>query len=230
MLAKAGASVAFTYKSRKADAERVGEAIAGTGRQWRELQADLSIPEDCARVVSETAAAFGKLDLFVANAAIWPAADEPVVEMSPERWSLTLRTNLDSVFFGTRAALNIMEQGGRVVIVSSTAGQRGEAYHADYAATKGAIISFVKSVCIEAAPRRITVNAVAPGWVDTEMSAGPYESDGGKGRRRIEAGIPVGRVATPEEIAGPIVFLCSDLAGSITGEVLNVNGGSVLCG
>ncbi len=116
------------------------------------------------------------------------------------------------------------------MIVSSTAGQRGEAYHADYAATKGALISFVKSVCVEAAADGITVNAVAPGWVDTEMCRVPYERDGGGGRREIEATIPLGRVATPEEIAGPIVFLCSELASSVTGEILNVNGGSVLCG
>ena len=138
--------------------------------------------------------------------------------------------NLDSVFYGCRAALNVMEPGGRIVIVSSTAGQRGEAYHADYAATKGAIISFVKSLAVEAAQDDITVNAVAPGWIDTEMSAGPYGTEEGGGRREIESSIPLGRIATPEDIAGPIVFLCSQLARHITGEVVNVNGGAVLCG
>jgi 3-oxoacyl-[acyl-carrier protein] reductase len=123
-----------------------------------------------------------------------------------------------------------MEGGGRVVIVSSTAGQRGEAFHADYAATKGALISFVKSVGVEAAAAGIGVNCVAPGWVDTEMSKEPFEQGGGAGKREIEATIPLGRVATAEEIAGPIVFLCSGLAGSVVGEVVNVNGGSVLCG
>ncbi len=150
--------------------------------------------------------------------------------MTDERWRRTLAVNLDAVFYGTRAALAVMEQGGRVIIVSSTAGQRGEAFHADYAVTKGAIISFVKSACVEAAPRGITVNSVAPGWVDTEMAEIAYRADGGRGKQRIEATIPVGRVATAEEIAGPIVFLCSELAASINGEILNVNGGSVLCG
>ena len=150
--------------------------------------------------------------------------------MSPERWKRTLAVNLDSVFYGTRAALQVMESGGRVVIVSSTAGQRGEAYHADYAATKGALISFVKSVAVEAAAAGIGVNCVAPGWVDTEMSKEPFEQGGSAGKREIEATIPLGRIATAEEIAGPIVFLCSGLAGSVVGEVLNVNGGSVLCG
>jgi 3-oxoacyl-[acyl-carrier protein] reductase len=123
-----------------------------------------------------------------------------------------------------------MQPGGRVVIVGSTAGQRGEAYHADYAATKGAIIAFVKSLAGEVAQDRITVNCVAPGWIDTEMCDIPYGADGGDGKRRIEAAIPLGRVATPAEIAGPIVFLCSQLAAHVTGETLNVNGGSVMCG
>jgi 3-oxoacyl-[acyl-carrier protein] reductase len=131
------------------------------------------------------------------------------------------------MFFSTRAALRVMSENGRVVLVSSTAGQRGESMHADYGASKGAMISFVKSLAIELAPRGITVNSVAPGWVDTEMAAKPYANGG---RERITATIPIGRIATAEDIAGPIVFLCSPLARHITGEILNVNGGSVLCG
>ena len=130
---------------------------------------------------------------------------------------------------GTRAsaAIRAMSDHGRIVLVSSTAGQRGEAYHADYAASKGAVISLVKSLAPELARRDITVNSVAPGWVETEMCAGPFANGG---RERIAAGIPIGRIATPRDIAGPIVFLCSDLARHITGEILNVNGGSVLAG
>ena len=173
---------------------------------------------------------FGRLDLFVANAGIWPPEDVAVADMTADQWRRTLATNLDSVFYGTKAALGVMKRGGRVVIVTSTAGQRGEAFHVDYAATKGALIAFVKSVAVEVANDDITVNSVAPGWVDTEMSSGPYERDGGAGRRAIERGIPLGRVASAEDVAGPIVFLCSDLARHITGEILNVNGGSVLCG
>jgi 3-oxoacyl-[acyl-carrier protein] reductase len=133
------------------------------------------------------------------------------------------------MFFVCRAAIPHLADGGRVVLVSSTAGQRGEAGHADYAATKGAVISLTKSLAVELAPR-IAVNCVAPGWVDTDMSREPYERDAGRGRREIERTIPVGRVASAEEVAGPILFLCSDLARHVTGEVLNVNGGSVLCG
>ena len=134
--------------------------------------------------------------------------------------------NVDAMFFTSRAAARRLERGGRIVLVSSTAGQRGEAYHADYAASKGAMISFVKSLAIELASRDVTVNAVAPGWVDTEMVAQPMN----EARDRITANIPVGRIATPRDIAGPIVFLCSELARHITGEIVNVNGGSVLCG
>src|SRR5262249_31933662 len=130
------------------------------------------------------------------------------------------------IYLTTRAALREIQDGGRVVLVGSTAGQRGEAFHADYAATKGAMISLVKSLCVECAPS-VTVNCVAPGWVDTEMSH-PAFGDGG--RDKIAKTIPLRRIATAEDIAGPILFLCSDLARHITGEVLNVNGGSVLCG
>ena len=131
------------------------------------------------------------------------------------------------MFYTARAAARAVADGGRIVLVSSTAGQRGEAMHADYAASKGAMISLVKSLAIELAPRQVTVNAVAPGWVDTEMVAGALAGDV---MTRVAASIPLGRVASPRDIAGPIVFLCSDLARHVTGEILNVNGGSVLCG
>ena len=131
------------------------------------------------------------------------------------------------MYNSTRAALRAMDDGGRVVLVSSTAGQRGEAMHADYAASKGAMIAFVKSVALEVASRGITVNSVAPGWVDTEMCADPFAKGG---RERIAKATPVGRIATVEDIAAPIAFLCMSGARHITGEILNVNGGSVLCG
>jgi 3-oxoacyl-[acyl-carrier protein] reductase len=137
-----------------------------------------------------------------------------------------MAANLDAVYYTVRAALELMRSGGRVVLVSSTAGQRGEAFHADYAATKGALISLTKSLAVECAPD-LVVNCVAPGWVDTEMSLPAF----GQGNRdRIVRTIPLQRIATAEDIAGPILFLCSDLARHVTGEVLNVNGGSVLCG
>ena len=138
-----------------------------------------------------------------------------------------MEQNVLSMFYTARLAAKHVSDGGRIVLVSSTAGQRGEAYHADYAASKGAMISLVKSLAVELASRDVTVNSVAPGWVDTEMCAEPFAAGG---RERIASGIPLGRVASARDIAGPIVFLCSDLARHVTGEILNVNGGSVLCG
>ena len=235
LFAHAGADVAITYREREGEAGKVLASIAGSVRQEGgsvravAFQADLSTREANERVVAQTVEAFGRLDCFVANAGIWPAEDVPVKDLSDERWRETLAINLDGVFFGCRAALGVMEPGSSIVIVSSTAGQRGEAFHADYAAAKGALIAFVKSLAVEAAPA-ITVNAVAPGWVDTEMSAGPYQASGGRGRTEIERSIPLQRVASAEDVAGPIVFLCSRLARHVTGEILNVNGGAVLCG
>jgi 3-oxoacyl-[acyl-carrier protein] reductase len=247
LLTASGARVAITYLTREAVARdlvlRMSQEVAAqTDREIAHrpiaLQADVSSREDCERVVEETIGTFGQLDIFVANAGVWPPRSVPLTEMSDDQWRHTLAVNLDSMFYGCRAALKAMqsickdpeaERWGRIVVVSSTAAQRGEAYHADYAATKGAVNSFVKSLAVEAAPW-VTVNAVAPGWVDTEMCQVPFGEDGGKGRREIESGIPLQRVASAADVAGPILFLCSKLARHVTGEILNVNGGSVLCG
>ena len=226
LLAEAGADVAITYRTRRADAERVAARIRERGRRVQVEQADLGDAEAAARTFDRIRDAFGSLDFCIANAGIWPEAEVPVREMSAERWRETMRANLDAVFLTSRAALGIMGQGGSLVLVSSTAGQRGEAFHADYAATKGALIALTKSLALECAPG-ITVNCIAPGWVDTEMATSAFE---GGGRARIAASIPLGRIASASDIAGPILFLCSPLARHVTGEILNVNGGSVLCG
>jgi 3-oxoacyl-[acyl-carrier protein] reductase len=243
LFAEAGASVAFTYRSRQQDAEAVLRsagppvrrsadefAVPPFRRSAAAYQLDLSAPAPAHdALVAQVVRDFGGLDCYVANAGIWPYEDVAVRNMGDTRWAETMRVNLDAVFFGCRAVLKVMRPGGSIVIVTSTAGQRGEGFHADYAATKGALIAFVKSLAVEAAPA-ITVNSVAPGWVDTEMCAATFAEDGGRARAGIEAGIPLGHVATPADIGGPIVFLCSPLARHITGEILNVNGGSVLCG
>ena len=227
LLAKAGADVAVSYHSRAAEAEAVVNAARAMGvRCWAE-GGDLTDRKVVDRLFERVDSEFGGLDIFVGNAGIWPVADIPVSEMDDARWHRTVAVNLDSIFFTTRAALQCMSDDGRVVLVSSTAGQRGEAYHSDYAATKGAIISLVKGLCTEVGGRGITVNAVAPGWIDTEMSQDALQ---GEDREEIEAAIPIGRVATAEDVAGPIVLLCSDMARHITGEIVNVNGGSVLAG
>lgn len=227
LLARAGAKVVVGYRSRMADAARVVDELRAQGAHAEAFGADISTREGAESLVAETLRVFGGLDLFVGNAGVWPAEEVPLTEMDDERWMRTIRENVDSIFFTTRAVAGAIADHGRIVLVSSTAGQRGEAMHADYAATKGAVISFTKSLAVELAPRDITVNAVAPGWVDTEMVAAPMAA---QGRERIAASIPLRRIATADDIAGPILFLCSPLARHITGEILNVNGGSVLCG
>jgi 3-oxoacyl-[acyl-carrier protein] reductase len=226
LLARAGADVALTYHSRATDAEAVACEIRGLGRRALTADGDLSDPEVVARMAESVRQGFGRLDCFIANAGIWPPDEVPLGQLTPERWRATMAANLDAVFLSTKAALGLMGPGGRVVIVSSTAGQRGEAFHSDYAATKGAVIALVKSLAVEYAPD-ILVNCVAPGWVDTDMCIPAFE---GEGRERVRQTIPLRRIPPPEDIAGPILFLCSDLARHVTGEVVNVNGGSVLCG
>jgi 3-oxoacyl-[acyl-carrier protein] reductase len=226
LLARAGADVALTYHSRADAAVAAVAEIERLGRRAFAFGGDLADPAVAAGMADAVRRTFGRLDCFVANAGIWPPEDVPLGDMTVDRWRATMAANLDAVFLSTRAALGVMGPGGRVVIVGSTAGQRGEAFHADYAATKGAVMALVKSLAIECAPD-ILVNCVAPGWVDTDMCIPAFE---GEGRERVQATIPLRRIPPAEDIAGPIVFLCSDLARHLTGEVLNVNGGSVLCG
>ena len=227
LLAESGVDVAIGYRSRKEDAARIVESARDKGVRAFAFAQDIGSRDGADALVKSAVADLGALDFFIGNAGIWPSEDVPLVDMDDGRWRRTMLENVDSVFFTTRAAARVMNDHGRIVLVSSTAGQRGEAFHADYAASKGAMISFVKSLCVELAKRDITVNSVAPGWVDTEMCEEPFAAGG---KDRIAAGIPLGRIAAPRDIAGPIVFLCSDLARHITGEILNVNGGSVLTG
>lgn len=226
MLARAGADVGVGYLSREDEALAVSAEVRALGRRAYAQEGDISTPWGAELLFERALVEFGGVDIFVGNAGIWIAEEVPVADMTDEQWRRTVQANLDSVFHTTRLAARFVAPNGRIVLVSSTAGQRGEAFHADYAATKGAMISLTKSVAVELAPRGITVNCVAPGWIDTEMVAKPMA----QGRDRIEAAIPLGRVATADDVAGPIVFLCSPLARHVTGEVLNVNGGSVLCG
>lgn len=227
LLASAGADVVVGYRTRVSEAEAVVESARSAGVRAVAVAADVSTQLGADTLAKIAVDELGGLDLFVGNAGIWPPNDIPLTKMEDDHWHRTIRENLDSVFFTTRAALRVMSDGGSMVLVSSTAGQRGEAFHADYAATKGAVISFTKSLAVEAAPRDINVNCVAPGWVDTDMVKGTIETTG---IHRIASGIPLRRIALAEDIAGPIVFLCSPLARHITGEILNVNGGAVLCG
>jgi len=227
MLADAGASVGIGFRSRVEEARRTVEELESRGVGAWAQAGELGDPSQARSLFERADEEFDGLDIFVGNAGIWPPEEIPIIEMTDAHWRRTMQENLDSVFYTTREAARRMRDDGRIVLVSSTAGQRGEAFHGDYAASKGAIISLVKGLCVELAPRGITVNCVAPGWVDTEMAHPAL----GEGRREaVTRSIPVGRIPPPEDIAGPIVFLCSSLARHITGEVLNVNGGSVLVG
>ena len=227
LLAQCGADVAVGYRTRGADAEGVAARARALGVAAFPISADVSSRNAAEGLVKSAVEKLGGLDIFIGNAGVWPTRDVAVADMDPAQWDSTMRENLDSIFYTTRAVVRVISDNGRIVLVSSTAGQRGEAFHADYAATKGAVISYTKSLAIEVARRGITVNSVAPGWVATEMVAEALDE---AGPGRVASGIPLGRIASAEDIAGPIVFLCSSLARHITGEILNVNGGSVLCG
>lgn len=229
LLAAAGARVVVGYRTRSADAAATVAAIRTGGGQAEAISGELGEPAGARQAVEHAVQVLGGLDVLIVNHGVWEPEDVALAEMTDGQWEDTRRANLDSVVYVCRAAIPHLSAGGQIVLVASTAGQRGEAFHADYAATKGAVIAFTKSLAVELAPR-ITVNCVAPGWVDTEMAAIPYARERGQGRRDIERSIPLGRVASSEDVAGPIVFLCSALARHVTGEILNVNGGSVLCG
>jgi 3-oxoacyl-[acyl-carrier protein] reductase len=233
MFSAAGAKVAFTYRNARAQADALADECGSD--VCYPMAADLNTPEAARSCVRQTVERFGRLDILVANHGVWPVADVPIDEMSDEQWRSTLSTNLDGVFGLVKYAVAQMKSqdrtsgaAGHIVLISSTSGQRGEAFHSDYSATKGALISLVKSLAAELASDEIYVNCVAPGWVDTDMSAQALQDP--KSGEEILREIPLGRAGRPEEIAAPVLFLCTDYASFITGEVFNVNGGAVLAG
>jgi 3-oxoacyl-[acyl-carrier protein] reductase len=230
LFAQAGARVVFSYKSTQETAAGL-VAVCGGLERCRALQQELGSAEEGRALVDAATSIWGRLDILVANHGIWPSQDASIDTMADGQWRETLGVNLDSVFGLVKAAVaHFKARPGtaHVVLVASTAAQRGEAFHADYAASKGALIALTKSLSSELASQGILVNCVAPGWIATDMSAPALATEAG--RNKIWATIPLGRVATTSEIAGPILFLCSPWAGFISGEVLNVNGGAVLVG
>jgi len=237
MFTAAGAKVAFSYRSARRQAEALAQECGAD--VCYPIASDLNNPEAGRALVAETVRHFGRLDILVANHGVWPEQDVPVEQMSDEQWRSTMSINLDGVFGLAKHAVAQMKvqikaqshaggPAGHIVLISSTSGQRGEAFHCDYSATKGAIISLTKSLASELASSGIYVNCVAPGWVDTDMSAGALADP--KSGEEIRREIPMGRAGRPEEIAAPVLFLCTEHAGFITGEVFNVNGGAVLVG
>ena|SRR3984893_7500690 len=233
LFAAAGATVAFSYRNARSEAEALAKEC-GAGLSYP-VAADLKNPEAARALVAETVRHFGRLDILVANHGVWPHEDVPIERMSDEQWRSTMSINLDGVFGLVKHAVAQMKAqprtntpAGHIVLISSTSGQRGEPFHCDYSATKGALISMTKGLSTELASAGIYVNCVAPGWVDTDMSSAALEDP--KSGEEIRNTIPMGRVGRPEEIAAPVLFLCTEYASFITGEVFNVNGGAVLTG
>jgi 3-oxoacyl-[acyl-carrier protein] reductase len=230
LFAQSGADVVFNYYKSRDAAAQVQQEAKKHGTRIESLKADLGKMADAKKLVDFARERLGRIDILVANAGIWNAADEPIEKMSEREWDEMVRVNLKSAYSVIHYTVPhmIAQRGGRIVAISSTAGQRGEAFHTHYGATKGAIISFVKGLAAELARHNILVNCVAPGWVDTDMSASVLRTKSGLKSALVP--IPLKRIGTAEDIAGPILFAASDLASFITGEVINVNGGSVLCG
>jgi 3-oxoacyl-[acyl-carrier protein] reductase len=228
LFASFGAHVAVNYVKDEEAAMTTVAMARSNGVRALAIQADVSHINEAERLLQQTVEHFGRVDFLICNAGIWKGG--PVESISEELWDKTFDINLKGTWSVCRAAVPLMKNRGfgRIVIVSSTAGQRGEAYVSNYAASKGGQIAFTKSLAPELASFGINVNCVAPGWVLTDMTAKDLADDAVQ--ESITKTIPLGRAATPEEIAGPIVFLCTGWANHITGEVLNVNGGSVLCG
>lgn len=225
--AQAGANVVVNYLRSEHDAAEVVELCRSQGREAIAIQADASSLEDAEKIRQTAIETFGRVDVLVVNAGIWKGA--PIDEMSEELWSEVLNTNLKSGWAMCRAVVPEIkkQERGAVVLVSSTAGQRGEANYSNYAASKGGQISFTKALAMELAPK-IRVNCVAPGWIETAMVRPVFEDENYK--QEVLNSIPLKRMAATDDIALAICFLASDWARHITGEILNINGGSVLCG
>jgi len=232
MFTAAGAKVVFSYQKAKSQAEALAKECGGN---CHAIASNLDSPTSARALVAEAVKQFGRIDILVANHGVWPAEDVRIDQMTDEQWRSTLSINLDAVFGLVKHTVAQMKSqprtesaAGHIVLISSTSGQRGEAFHCDYSSTKGAIISMTKSLSSELAPIGIYVNCVAPGWVETDMSkatlADPVSGD------KVRRTIPLGRVGKPEEIAAPVLFLCTEHAGFISGEIFNVNGGAVLVG
>jgi 3-oxoacyl-[acyl-carrier protein] reductase len=228
MLAQAGANVAILYSRRQDSAENVLSRVKALGRRGIALLLMIDDFASCQKAVAEVIRKFRSIDILVNSAGIWEYGE--IDRMTPIEWRRTIEVNLTGTFNICRSVIPFMKKRkyGRIINVSSTAAQRGEPYHSHYAASKGGIIAFTKSLGPELIKNGIWVNCVAPGWVETDMISSVLKNP--KEKRSVLQTIPRGKIASPEEIAGPIVFLASRLADNIVGEVVNVNGGSVLCG
>ncbi len=221
---QANAEVAFTYRSAEKEAQQLASKYRGTVP----FKVDINNPDEIKEVIEKVLAKFKRIDVLVNNAGIWKRAS--IDEMTREQWNETININLTAVFNFTQGVVPSMKKNnfGRIINITSTAGQRGEPFYSHYASSKGGVISFTKALAAELGKFNINTNSVAPGWVITDMTKKVFSDEDYKEKIRNE--IPIRRIATAEDIAGPVLFLASELARDINGEILNVNGGSVLCG
>ena len=230
LFAEAGCNVVFSYLRASKAAKEVIDACRNSPGFVVAVRADVSRMADAKKLIDTAIRRFGRLDILVANAGIWNADPERIEKMSERQWDQMVAVNLKGVYSVIRCAAPhmISQNRGRIIAVSSTAGQRGEAFHTHYGAAKGGVISLVKGLATELAPHNILVNAVAPGWVDTDMAKPVLRKPSEK--RKATSVIPLRRFGRPEEVAMPILFLASDMSTYMTGEIININGGSILCG
>ena len=230
LFAQAGADVVFSYNKAKDAAKQIEQEAAKHGTRVEAFKADVGRHSENKKLVEQAIARLGRLDIVVPNAGVWNVEDLPIEKMTEKQWDDMIRINLKSVYSIIHFSVPhmISQKSGKIIPIASTAAQRGESLHTHYGASKGGIVSLVKGLSTELARHNILVNCVAPGWVATDMSNPVINTKAGS--KAIAAAIPLGRAATAEEIAGPILFLASDLANFLVGEIINVNGGSVLCG
>ncbi len=224
-LSKAGADVAFTYNTNEQLANKLCDEYTGKNIV-RSFKVNTNNEDDICNVINTVENDFGKIDILVNNAGIWEKSE--IENLSLDKWNKTININLTGTFLFTKYTVPIMKKNkfGRIINISSTAGQRGEAFYSHYAASKGGIIAFTKSLAVELGEYNITVNSVAPGWVKTDMTKDVFENK--YEEEKIIKEIPLRKIAVPEDVAGAVIFLASDLASHITGSSINVNGGSVL--
>lgn len=228
LFAKAGADVAITYHNKQDAAQGITKKITALGKRSLALKCAVQKYSDCKDVVAKVIRKFGRIDVLVNNGGIWDEGH--LGKMKPEQWKKTIDINLNGTYNMCNAVFPVMKKQkyGKIINISSTAGQRGEAFHSHYAASKGGVIALTKSLGAELMEHGIWVNCVAPGWVDTDMTSHVFKNI--KQKKEILRSIPRHKIPTADEIAGPILFLASPLSNNIVGEILNVNGGSVLCG
>jgi 3-oxoacyl-[acyl-carrier protein] reductase len=230
LFARAGADVVFNFHRNRESAAQLEQETRKHGTRIESMKADVGKTTDSKKLVNFARERLGRLDILVANAGVWNHEDAPIEDLSEKDWDEMIRVNLKSVYATVHSAVPhmIAQGGGRIVAVSSVAGQKGTAFHSHYSATKGAIISFAKALASELARYNILVNCVAPGLVETDIWKSTPKSS--PKLKAMLAAYPLQRMATPEEVAGPILFAVSDLATFMTGEVININGGFFNCG